>query len=250
MSRWLVGSSSSSTSLPANRMRASSTRRRWPPLSAPSGSSSRPSARPRPSGQAMGLALGRVPAVESKALLSPAVPLHRLVGGLLLDGQAELLQAGGGLIQISARQDVAEGAGPLVHLVHPGVLRQVPEAAGDLHHPPVGIGLAGQHPQQRRLAGSVATGEAHLVAGAHGEAGVLEREHATDLDRELAHRQHGSSLAAGARTTASRFDPRPKSVEKGTPRVSFSTDLAEAGGGRRAAGGGRGQLTWRSWPSQ
>ena len=48
LSRWLVGSSSSSTSLPAKRMRASSTRRRSPPDSTVMGRSTRSAPSPRP----------------------------------------------------------------------------------------------------------------------------------------------------------------------------------------------------------
>ena len=172
----------------------------------------------------MGFALGRVPAVEAEPLLGPAVALDGLVGGLFLDGQAELLQPGRGLVQAPARQDVAEGAGSLVHLVHARVLGQVAEPAGDLHHAPVGIGLAGQHPQQRRLARAVATGQADLVPGAHGEAGVLEGEHPTDLDRQLAHRQHRSSLARGA-PDASRVRSTPEIGEETHAPAWFSTPI-------------------------
>src|SRR5437868_2978082 len=48
VSRWFVGSSSRSSSLPANRILASSTRRRSPPDSTLTGRSSRSGARPRP----------------------------------------------------------------------------------------------------------------------------------------------------------------------------------------------------------
>ena len=61
-SRWLVGSSSSSVSAPENRIRASSTRRRWPPESVRSGCPSTRSGKTEASGDLGRLGLGGVPA--------------------------------------------------------------------------------------------------------------------------------------------------------------------------------------------
>ena len=103
-----MGSSSSSTSLPANRMRASSTRRRSPPDSTVSGRSSRSAPRPRPCGQGAGLAVGGVATVVLVALLGPGVAGDVGVARVLLQLQAQLLEPLGGLVEAAPAEDVAE----------------------------------------------------------------------------------------------------------------------------------------------
>ena len=106
-----MGSSSSSTSLPANRMRASSTRRRSPPESdaqrevdavrgqAEAGDDAAASARPRSRRRC-----GSAPRpVEKRSMLA--------LGRVLLERQAQLLEPVGGLVEPATREHVAEGGG-------------------------------------------------------------------------------------------------------------------------------------------
>src|SRR5262245_31063227 len=64
---------------------------------------------------------------------------------------------------------------------------------------------ATEHAQQARLPGAVAADETDLVAGADGEADVLDEETPGDLDREATNLQHPSMLpgrAPGIRTSS------------------------------------------------
>ena len=129
-SRWLVGSSSSSTSLPANRMRASSTRRRSPPDSTWSGRSSRSAARPRPAARLRASAVGRVAAVVAEALLGPGIAGHAALARVLLQLQAELLERDGRLVQARGRDEhVAHGGRHLEQAGQLGILGEVAEGA-------------------------------------------------------------------------------------------------------------------------
>ena len=190
LSRWLVGSSSSSRSLPAKRMRAISTR----PLLAAGERADRQVEpvvlQPEAGGDAAHLALGRVAAVEAELLLGPGEAAHRPLGRVLLHLDAQLLDADHGLVEPAARQDVAHGRGGVVDAVEPRVLGQVAEAAGAVDDPGEGHLRAAQHLEQARLAGAVAADQADLVAGADREAGPLEDDGATHLDGELTDLQH------------------------------------------------------------
>ena len=75
-----------------------------------------------------------------------------------------------------------------------GILVEVAERAGDGHGPGVRWVLAAQDPDQARLAGAVAAHEADLVAGAHGEARLDQREASTDLDGEVPGLEHRTSV--------------------------------------------------------
>ena len=77
MSRWFVGSSSRSRSLPAKRIRVSSTRRRSPPESAVIGRSRRSRREAEPGGDAPHLGVGRVPAGVAERVLGVAVGAAR-----------------------------------------------------------------------------------------------------------------------------------------------------------------------------
>ena len=93
MSRWLVGSSSSSTSLPANRIRDSSTRRRSPPDSTPMRQIEAVGLQTEAGGDAARLALGRVAARRGELVLRAAVAGDVAVAGVFLHREAQLLDA-------------------------------------------------------------------------------------------------------------------------------------------------------------
>ena len=78
-SRWLVGSSRSSVSAPENRIRASSTRRRWPPERVRSGWSISRSSMPSEDGDLRRLGLGRVAAGRVQGGVGLLVAPHRPV---------------------------------------------------------------------------------------------------------------------------------------------------------------------------
>ena len=191
LSRWLVGSSSSSRSLPAKRMRAISTRRFWPPGEGADRQVEPILLQPEPGRDAAHLALGRVAAVEPELLLGAGEAAHRPLGGVLLHLDAQLLDAHHGLVEAAARQDVAHAGGGVVDAVEARVLGQVAEAAGAVDDAGVGRLGAAQHLEQARLAGAVAADQPDLVAGADREAGSLEDDGTTHLDGELADLQHG-----------------------------------------------------------
>ena len=87
-------------------------------------------------------------------------------------------------------------------------LRNVPDAGharnGDRAH--VGREIAADDFQQRRLAGTVAADEAHLVAGGNASGRALEDGAALDAVAEVVDVQHGEHIAPPARpvTTAMR----------------------------------------------
>ena len=133
-SRWLVGSSSSSVSASEKRMRASSTRRRWPPDRVRSGWASTPVGQAEVGADAGGVALGGVPAHGGELVLEPAVAAHRLVPLVVVGG----LGHGDLRLDQLVAQDVEPAAGE--HAVAGGdvevaaarVLREVADLAGDL----------------------------------------------------------------------------------------------------------------------
>ena len=221
LSRWLVGSSSRSTSLPANRMRAISTRRFWPPESDADRQVEAVGLEPEPGGDAAHLALGRVAAVEPELLLGAGEAAHRSLGGVLLHLEAQLLDAHHGLVEPPARQDVAHRGGGVVDAVEPRVLGQVAEAAGAVHDAGVGRLGAAQHLEQAGLAGAVAADQADLVAGADREAGALEDDGATHLDGELADLQHRTMLTGRGARGRTRWPP---CLGAAAPRPTAATD--------------------------
>ena len=94
LSRWLVGSSSSSTSLPAKRMRASSTRRRSPPDSTAEGQVDAVGAEAQAGDQLADLGLRRVAAEGREGVLGLGEAGDGPLGRVLLHGDAQLLQIG------------------------------------------------------------------------------------------------------------------------------------------------------------
>src|SRR2546421_10795394 len=76
----------------------------------------------------------------------------------------------------------------------PRVLREVSEGALANNCPSGRHCLAAKDLEEAGLARSVATHEAHRVAGAHGERRLHQGEAATDLDAEVAGLEHPSIL--------------------------------------------------------
>ena len=165
MSRWLVGSSSSSTSAEVASARASEARVSWPPekLSSPRSRSSSPN--PEPARHRGGAVAPQVAAARLQTSLRAAVAgEQRLVarpighaplqlGQLGLD--RELLDAARKHVLAQRAATLARGALVVQH--DPRALRQTQLAAVDRL-------LPREHPQQRRLARAVAPGDRHARA--------------------------------------------------------------------------------------
>ena len=124
-----MGSSRSRTSLPANRMRASSTRRRSPPESTASGRSTRSPIDPEAGDERAHLRLRRVAAVGSERLLGAGEAGDVRVAGVLLHREAQLLDAHGRLIEAATRQHVGQCGHAVEQAGDPRVLREVAERA-------------------------------------------------------------------------------------------------------------------------
>ncbi len=158
-----------------------STRRRSPPDSTPRGRSSRSSVRPRPA--AMRRASHRRPRSHPRGGSASSAWLNRAhVSGIGSSSMARrsFFDAQQRVVEPPAAEDALDGGDVVGDLVEAGVLREVAEAAGDMHHAGLGLGAAAQHPQQAGLAGTVAADEADLVA--------RRTENEAPLDDEVASR--------------------------------------------------------------
>ena len=115
------------------------------------------------------------------------------VGGVLLEGDAELLEVRHRLVEAAARQHVGEAVGVVGDGFLAGVLRQV--AGGAVPLDQAGLGWVGpaEDLEQRGLARAVAADEADLVARADLEGHPVDDRLAADLDDEVPHAQHRSS---------------------------------------------------------
>ena len=192
-SRWLVGSSRSSRSLPAKRMRVSSTRRRSPPDSAVIGRSSRSAPRPRPAAMRRTSESAAYPPASRNA--SSASLYARTLRG---DGSASTMRwcssssAAARRVETAARQHVRERGAVEPGAARRRILRQVADRARAGSTTPAAAGVSpDEHLQQRGLADAVAADETDLVAGAQRERGAGQREPATDFDGEIADLEHG-----------------------------------------------------------
>ena len=192
-SRWLVGSSSSSVSASEKRIRASSTRRRWPPDRVRSGWASTRSGRPRLLQMRAASALGGVPAHRGELVLEPAVAAHRLVPlgvvGRLGHGDLRL----GELVACRTSRPRPESTRSLAVMSRSplrGSCGQVADLAGDLDLAGVRDALPGERGQRGGLAGAVAADQADPVAGLHAEGGVADEDAATGTQLEAGRRDH------------------------------------------------------------
>src|SRR5207237_3145064 len=116
---------------------------------------------------------------------------------ILLDGDAQLLQSLGRLVETLARQHVSQGRALHAGSGEPRVLVEVAE--GTLAHDAARSRgrLTAEHAQQAGLARPVAPDQSGLVAGRDGERGVLEGQPTADLDTETSHLEHPPIFAAG-----------------------------------------------------
>ncbi len=147
-------------------------------------------AQPQAGGDAADLGLGGVAAVVAELVFGLGEAGDVGVARVLLHLDPQLLDAGHGLVEAAARQDVLDGGAAVQHAGDAGVLGQVPEPADAGDRAGHRGGRPAQDPQQARLAGPVAADEADLVPGAHGEGGVGHNQTPTDLHAETAGHEH------------------------------------------------------------
>ena len=140
---------------------------------------------PQPGRHRPRLALGRVSAAHAEHLLGARVAVDVALVGSLLHLEPELLDPFQLLVDAAARQHVGHGGAAVEDTCDAGILWQVAEPALADHPPGGRFDGAAEHPEQARLAGTVAADDADLVAGHDGEAGRLDDESAADLHREL-----------------------------------------------------------------
>ena len=184
-SRWLVGSSSRSVvalcappSEAANRMRASSTRRRWPPESVAIGWSSTRSGSPRwAQMRAASLSAAYPPSAENRSSMRPyartALSFCSPSTSSAI-GRLGLLHLAQHLVEAAGREHPVLRGDPQVALA--GVLRQVADGAVGADLAAVGLALARQHTHRGGLAGAVAPDEADAVARLHAQGGAGQQD--------------------------------------------------------------------------
>ena len=135
-SRWLVGSSSNIVCAPENRIRASSTRRRWPPDRVRMGWSQHPLRQTRGCRDPGRLRLRGVPAGGGELGLRSRVRAHRLVphlGRVVAHRQLGPSQPLHHRVQPTRRQNPV--LGQHVQVPRPRILRQVPDRSATADRP-------------------------------------------------------------------------------------------------------------------
>ena len=196
-SRWLVGSSSRSTSAGATSCCARPSRPRSPPLSP----SERPGARlvgieaeaveHRVDARGEGVAALAVEALEvavvarqhlRRAAVARLGERRRLLGQRLLEGEQLGERAGGGLPHRRRRRR-SRGAAPCMRYRSPLARATVP-AVGSVS--PV------MQAEERRLAGAVPADDAPPLAPRHGEGDVAQQPGGAELDGDAGRRRAGS----------------------------------------------------------
>jgi hypothetical protein len=202
-SRWLVGSSSSSTSAGATSWRASPSRPRSPPESAEMGSGARLGGVEPQAVQHRVHARGEgVAAVALEALeVAPVALQRRLVGvgrqrGRLLGERALERQQ----LAERPRRRLPHRRGVAVVAV---LLEQRDAHAALPRHLPGGrLHLPGDQAEERRLARAVAPDDPPPVAGADGEGDVREQRRRAELDGRVGDGNdgHGSRIYQGGMT--------------------------------------------------
>ncbi len=228
-SRWLVGSSRRSSSLPPKRMRTSSARRRSPPESAPRCRSSRSARRPTPSASLRTSDSAAYPPAASNA---SCAALNRSMFSLEGFSSSAIRSFSVRARRSSRPRPESTWERTVVSSgtrVAPGVLRQVPGEVGPLDEArprPVG---APEDPEQRGLAGAVAPDQAHLLARAHLERRAVDDPLPADLDHQATNGQHGkhdsrklragSSIVARARAQIGALALIDGNAARGAPRT-------------------------------
>ena len=162
----------------ANRMRASSTRRRWPPDSVRERLGQHAVGEAEVGADARRLALRRVAAERGEPLLEPAVAADLAVApavvGVLGHRRLRLLHVAQQLVEAARGEHPVLRGDRQVALAR--VLRQVAELAGAAQVAGVRLALAGEDAQRGGLAGAVAADEADAVAGLDAQGRVGEQD--------------------------------------------------------------------------
>ena len=142
---------------------------------------------------ATNLGLGPVAAGGAVVVFGAAVTNDVALRGVLLDLETELLETHDGVVERAPRQHVAERGRrrPRAAMPRPWVLGEIAEGTTAADRAAGRRRLAAQHLQQAGLAGTVATDQADLLAGAHDQRGVLDHGTPTHLDGQLAGLDHG-----------------------------------------------------------
>ncbi len=180
-SRWLVGSSSSSASGRISRMRASATRIFQPPESAPTSPSIISWLKPRPGEDLARPRLERVAAELLEARLHLAEALDELVHlvGAVRDRPARPRARASSAATASTGPGAVHRLGDDAAARHlADVLAEVADgdAAIDRDLAVVGLLLAGDQPEDGRLAGAVGADEADLLAAVDRRRGLEEED--------------------------------------------------------------------------
>ena len=163
---------------------------------------------PEPGGDRSGLALGGVPTVGAEQLLGPAVAGDGALVGMLLHGDAQLLDALDLVVDATAREHVGDRRAGVSGRIDPRILGQVAEPALADHPSRGRLGVAAEDAEQAGLAGAVAPDEADLVLGHDGEVGPLDDEAAANRHGETLRLQHMF---------------KPRGVGGAVPTSSFAT---------------------------
>ncbi len=183
MSRWLVGSSSSSRSGAPASARPSDARVSSPPENVASGRSRSSSSRnPRPCSVASARSRQRVAAGVLEPGLRLGVAAERrlvvsAVGHLLLE--RDKLRLDGHQLRRAREHVVAQRHAALARRTL--VVQRDLGALGQHQLAEIDRGLAGEHPQQRRLAGAVAARQRHPVAALELERDAPQQRLARDV---------------------------------------------------------------------
>ena len=249
-SRWFVGSSSSRVCAPENRIRASSTRRRWPPDRVPSSCAEHPVGQPEARADRRRLALGGVPAAGGELGLEPAVPGHRGVAALVVRAGHRALglpHLPDDLVQPAGREHPV--AGELLEVAGARVLREVADVPGAGDRAGRGLPLTGQDLGQGGLAGAVAADQADPVPGRDPEGRVLHEDPGTGAQLDVVGDDHDGrgSRQRGSRDPAMVGGPAlqfaawvSSSTTSGSTCPASTTAVAGGVGGGVAIGGGAG----------
>ena len=186
-----MGSSSSSVSAPEKRIRASSTRRRWPPDRVLQRLAEDPVLDAEAVRDLRGLRLGGVPAAGVQLGVGRRVAPHRpLADRRVVAAHLDLGLAQPAYDVVEAARGQDPVAGEQLGVAGARVLRQVADLAGALHGAGGGQRLAGEDLGEGGLAGAVAADQPDLVARADAEADVLHQQPRPGADLELVGGDH------------------------------------------------------------
>ena len=137
-----------------------------------------------------GVALGRVPAERSEALLELAVAAHeRAVVGTLRELHLDLGDVCDELVEAASGQDTV--ASRYGQIAGARILREVADRPGARDRTGVRQALAGQDAQARGLSGAVAPDQADTVTGLHAQCRRFEQDARAGAQLEICGCDHG-----------------------------------------------------------